>query len=66
MTTTLETTTIGIEHVNGADWPLVKILSRQESGDKRAIYTVTFLVNGVARSTRSFNTKRAALSYYRR
>ena len=65
MTTTLETTTIGIENVNGTDWPLVKTLTRQESGGKRAIYTVTFLVNGMARSTRSFTTKRAALSYYR-
>jgi hypothetical protein len=66
MTTTLETTTIGVEHVNGTDWPVLKTLTRQDAeGKRRAIYTVTFTVNGLARSTRSFATKRAALSYYK-
>lgn len=65
MTTTLETTTIGTEHINGTDCPIIKTITRQEAGGKRAIYTVTTTVNGMARATRSFTTKRAALSYYK-
>jgi hypothetical protein len=65
MTTTLETTTIGTEHINGTDWPVLKTLTRQEAGGKRTIYTVTTIVNGMARATRAFTTKRAALSYYK-
>lgn len=65
MTTTLETIVIGTEHVNGTDCPVLKTLTKQEAGGKRAIFTVTTTVNGMARATRSFTTKRAALSYYK-
>lgn len=65
MITTISTETIGTEHVNGTDWPVLKTLTKQEAGGKRAIFTVTTIVNGMARATRSFTTKRAALSYYK-